>query len=299
LALLGFRVPAMLLPVTLLALLLLLRPDGSPAAAFVGILTFTGLLVLLGLEFFYLNDFLGGGEYFRMNTLFKFFIQVWILFGLAAGVMLPRLWEQAWRWPWPVQMGWRTAVIALLLAVLIYPALATRTRLNDRFPEEQLRPPAGTLNGMAYMTTGVFEWPAGTPIYLDYDYQAIRWLQNNVPGTPVIAEAKVGYYREGGMRVAAYTGLPSVLGGLHQNEQRPGWQIGRRDMAVNEFWSTPDPARALQLLDQLNIRYVYIGQIERITHGPQVGEKFDHLSRQGALELVFENETTKIYKRTN
>jgi uncharacterized membrane protein len=99
------------------------------------------------------------------------------------------------------------------------------------------------------------------------------------------------------MRVAAYTGLPLVLGGLHQGEQRYARQVGDRDFVVNEFWSTPDPARTLILIDQLDISYIYIGQIERITYGSFVDDKFEQLRSQGALELVFENEETKIYKR--
>jgi uncharacterized membrane protein len=174
--------------------------------------------------------------------------------------------------------------------------LGTRTRVDDRFPGDNNRPAIGTLDGLAYMTVGSFEWPAGSPVELQYDYEAIRWLQENVPGTPIIAEAKVGYYREGGMRVAAYTGLPSVLGGLHQNEQRYSSQVGERDFVVNEFWNTPDPNRALELIEQLGISYIYVGQIERITYGEQVEEKFSQLHRQGALELVFENEKTRIYK---
>ncbi|HXV99845.1 MAG TPA: hypothetical protein VEC93_15620, partial [Anaerolineae bacterium] len=171
-----------------------------------------------------------------------------------------------------------------------------RTRIDDRFPGDQNRPPMGTLDGLAYMTVGVFEWPAGSPIELKYDYEAIRWLQENVSGTPIIAEAKVGYYREGGMRAAAYTGLPSILGGLHQNEQRYPWQVGDRDFVVSEFWSSPDPARTLQLIEELDISYIYIGQIERITHGASIADKFEQLQVQGALELVFENEQTRIYK---
>jgi uncharacterized membrane protein len=185
----------------------------------------------------------------------------------------------------------------LLLTGLIYPILGTRTRLDDRFPGDNNRPPIGTLDGLAYMTAGTFEWPAGSPIHLGYDYEAIRWLQDNVEGTPIIAEAKIGYYREGGMRVAAYTGLPSVLGGLHQNEQRHASQIGERDFVVNEFWISPDPARTLELMDKLNISFIYLGQIERITYGDYVTYKFEQLHDQGYLELVFENEETKIYKR--
>ena len=99
------------------------------------------------------------------------------------------------------------------------------------------------------------------------------------------------------MRVAAYTGLPSVLGGLHQNEQHPPSQIGARDFVFNEFWTTPDPGRTLELIEELNIRYIYVGQLERIIYGEQISDKFEQLRAQGELELVFENEKTKIYKR--
>jgi YYY domain-containing protein len=297
LIILGYRVPAYLLPLVSLALILLFRREISETTAYLGLLIFTGLLVLLGIEFFFLRDFLGGGDYYRMNTLFKFFIQVWIIFGIAAAVTLPQIWGWAWRWSWPHQIIWRGAVMILLLAGLVYPIFGTRTRIDDRFPGRQNRPPIGTLDGLAYMTAGIFEWPAGNPIHLKYDYQAIRWLQDNVEGTPILAEAKIGYYREGGMRVAAYTGLPSILGGLHQNEQRYSSQVGSRDLVVNEFWLTPDPIRTAALIDELNISYIYIGQVERATYGPTVGRKFEDLRHQGRLELVFENEETKIYKR--
>jgi uncharacterized membrane protein len=292
--LLGYGVPAYLLPLVAMALLLLFRPELSADMAYVGVLIFTGLMILLGLEFFYLHDFLGGSEYFRMNTLFKFYIQVWVMFGLVSAVALPHLWVWSEDWPWPTLLLWRVALAGLLLATLVYPVLGTRTRVEDRFPGDFNRPPIGTLDGLTYMAVGVFEWPAGSRIDLRYDYDAIRWLQTHVTGTPIIAEAKVGYYREGGMRVAAYTGLPSILGGLHQNEQRYAWQVGDRDFVVSELWASPDPARTRQLLDQLNISYIYVGQVERITHGPQ--DKFDQLQAQGHLELIYQNEQTKIYK---
>jgi YYY domain-containing protein len=297
LALLGYRVPVYLFPLAVLALLLLSRPEVSAETASLGLLVFTGLLVLLGVEFFFLRDWLGGGDYYRMNTLFKFFIQVWTIFGIVAAVTLPQIWQWSQHWSWPGQLAWISVALVLLLATLVYPLLGTRVRVDDRFPGDHNRPAIGTLDGLAYMTIGVFEWPAGRPIELKYDYEAIRWLQDNVSGTPIIAEAKVGYYREGGMRVAAYTGFPSVLGGLHQSEQRPPSQIGSRDAVVNEFWATPDPARTLQLIDELNISYIYIGQVERINYGDYVADKFEQLVTQGELEVVFENEQTKIYKR--
>lgn len=295
--LLSYRVPAYLLPLVVLALGLLFRREISPPAAYLGLLAFTGLLVLLGVEFFFLHDFLGGGAYFRMNTLFKFFIQVWVIFGIVAGVVLPQIWNVSMRWSISKAVIWRSLALILLIAGLVYPIFGTRTRVDDRFPGEQNRPAIGTLDGLAYMTVGRFEWPAGNPIELTYDYEAIHWLQDNVVGTPILAEAKIGYYREGGMRVAAYTGLPSILGGLHQNEQRPASQIGERDVVVNELWNTLDPTRALALIDQLSITYIYIGQVERATYGVLVDDKFEALRQQGHLELVFENGETKIYRR--
>ncbi len=297
LALLGYRVPAYLFPPVMLALVLLFRRETTSETAYLGLLTFTGLLVLLGVEFFFLRDFLGGGDHYRMNTLFKFFIQVWVMFGLVAAVTLPQIWQWGWRWPLPAQLGWQVGALLLLMASLIYPVLGTSTRIDDRFPGDYNRPAIGTLDGMAYMTVGTFEWPAGSPVELKYDYEAIRWLQDHVPGTPVIAEAKIGYYREGGMRVAAYTGLPSVLGGLHQNEQRYASQLGERDHLVSEFWTIPDSTRTLQLIDELGISYIYVGQIERITYGNYIEQKFEQLRTEGELELVFKNEKTKIYKR--
>ena len=78
---------------------------------------------------------------------------------------------------------------------------------------------------------GRYTWPdENHPIDLWGDYEAIRWLQENVPGTPVLAEAPIGYYREFGVRVSSFTGLPTLVG-MHESEQRYGWQVGPRSGA--------------------------------------------------------------------
>jgi uncharacterized membrane protein len=53
----------------------------------------------------------------------------------------------------------------------------------------------------------------------------------------------------------------------------------------------------MELMNQLGIQYVYVGQVERITHGEQVGDKFDQLVAQSDLQIVFTNDKTKIYRR--
>jgi YYY domain-containing protein len=305
---LDYRVPAVVAPSLVVAVLLLLRVDQSDEEAFIGLLVFVGLAVLLGVEIFFLKDFLGGSSYYRMNTLFKFYIQVWVMLGIALGCLLVLLWGRALHWQkWVLAVGWQLAIVLLAAASLVYPVLGTRTRIHDRFDET---PEVGTLDGMAYMTAGTLRWPQNNEIELVYDYEAIRWLQRNVRGTPVVAEAKIGYYREGGMRVAAYTGLPTPLGGLHQSEQRPGSEIAPRDSAYMEFWNTPSPERAWQLIQDLDISYVYLGQLEKTlfdpaqtevlrqwgvtNYSPQGRQKFDALLQQGRLKPVFQNERTEI-----
>jgi YYY domain-containing protein len=319
---LDYHVPAFLLPLIWLSFLFLLRPEPEVGETFAGLLLFTGLLILLGVEFFFLRDFLGGSPYYRMNTLFKFYIQVWVMLGVATAYLVVYLWSALLAWErapraagdWrrvAVSLAWQLMLMLLIAAALFYPALGTPTRVRDRFDRS---PPVGTLNGMAYMTTGTLVWPQNNPMNLEYDYEAIRWLQDNVRGTPVLAEAKIGYYREGGMRVASYTGLPTPLGGLHQNEQRWPEQVGRRDGRYMEFWNTADLGRAWELIQELDISYIYLGQLEQTLYNPQLTGslmqwgvtffvsdgiyKFDSLVDQGLLDVVYENERTRIYQVT-
>lgn len=293
LAALKFYTVALLCPWVIIAVLLLLRRETAPARIFVELLIFTGLLLLLGVQVVFLKDFLGGGDYYRMNTYFKFFIQVWVLFGLAAAVLLPPLWRGAAQWPWGWRWLWQSVVTVLIFSSLVFLILGTRTRLDNRFPDA--RPAERTLDGMAYMTVGQFNWD--NVIYdLRPDYEAIRWMQAHIPGTPILAEAKIGYYREWGMRVSAYTGLPGVLGGLHQSEQHFPAELGERDGLVNRFWFAAHGSEALELANQLDIEYIYVGQVEQALYGAGLLDKFRELAQTGALEIVFENDRTVIYR---
>jgi len=221
----GYWVLVLMVPLLVLATALMLQDGWSEERRYVLFLVFTGCLILVGIEFFYLKDHLDGDTqgWWRMNTLFKFYLQVWMMFGLAVGASLPGLWRalgQRARLPVAAAV-WRILMVALLFSAFLYPLLGTPARVLDRFPGE--RPAWGTLDGMAFMTVGRYTWPdENHPIELWGDYEAIRWLQENVPGTPILAEAPVGYYREFGVRASSFTGLPTLVG-MHESEQRWGW----------------------------------------------------------------------------
>ncbi len=306
LLLLDRDVAALLLLPLLAAFLLLWRRSAQTETTFVAALVFTGLLVLFGVEIFYLKDHLQGGDWRRMNTLFKFYIQVWVMLALAAAVALPGIWDfirRRWQPVWRVL--WVAVFIWLLALSLVFLAAGTPMRLDDRFPEDNgavNRPPVGTLDGMAYMQAGTYTWHPDsglaptTRIDLSYDYEALRWMLDTIEGTPVVAEALIGYYREGGLRVASFTGFPTLLGFHQEGEQRYGWQTGPRRSMAEEFWRTTDVTQAQQLMAELGIDYIYLGQLERIVYPSESLAKFEQMAQAGTIEVVYSNDQVIIYR---
>jgi len=146
------------------------------------------------------------------------------------------------------------------------------------------------------MTTAIYYWPdAEHPIELKYDREAIEWLWHHVEGTPVIAEAPLAFYREGGLRVASYTGLPTIVG-AHEREQRPWDQVGPREEDAAALYTTTDVDQARTILERYRVRYIYVGQLERVAYpGPGL-DKFDRLVQDGTCARVFHNERVDIYE---
>ncbi|MGL4648868.1 MAG: DUF2298 domain-containing protein, partial [Caldilineaceae bacterium] len=300
---------ALWLPLVVLAFVLLWRRGRAATAGtqFALLLTVTGLAVLAGTQLIYLKDFLSGGDWYRMNTLFKFFSQVWILFGVAAAVAVAELWggwvrrgqmRRVWR------VVWAVVFLLLLLLSLTYTFIGTPARLEQRLVG--WRPPVGTLDGLAWMREGTYTWPDGSnTIELESDYAAIRWLLEQMPGAvaggaavpmnaTILESSEVDYYRAGGSRVASLTGL-SGLRGMHEGEQRWGEQLGPRESAHREFWSVPDPLRMQQILAEQQVDLIYVGQLERYLHADAV-LRLEGLAAGGVLTPIYENERTTIYR---
>ncbi len=293
----------MALPVGL-ALPLAFRRRSAVADNFAALLLALGAAVVAGTELLYLRDFLEGGDWYRMNTLFKFSVPAWLLLGLGCGAMLPRLWRGVGRLSGAGLAG-RAAVVGLIAAGLLFVPLGTQARVRDRFPER--RPAIGTLNGMDYMSVGVLYWPnPAHPLDLAHDYLAIRWLLEHVSGTPIIAEAPAGsylvagetvtadYYRAGGLRIASFTGFPTLVG-QHQYEQRPADQVATRTRLGQELFRTTDRERTRELLAELRVSAVYVGPLERVLFDEKALDKFEALAALGELEMVYRTAQATIY----
>ncbi len=116
------------------------------------------------------------------------------------------------------------------------------------------------------------------------DYLAIRWMQENVKGSPVIVEAHTVEYQWGN-RFTIYTGLPSVIGWRwHQSQQRglvaDQWIWDRVD-AVGRLLQHTRHERTLAFLQKYDVKYIIVGQLERgLLHARRSGKVRNHGARR-------------------
>lgn len=285
----GVRVAWLALPMAFWAAVLLFRPGQSVEKRAVLFLIGSGFVLSLAVEVIVLVGDIG-----RMNTVFKFYYQSWVLFAVSAGAgvgwtleALPT-WKPVWR------NIWRTAVVILLVAGALYPLLATTAKIKDRMAPEAPH----TLDGQIYMQYATYP-DQGVNLQLQEDYQVIRWMLENVPGSPVIMEGNTPEYRWGS-RYSINTGLPAVVGwNWHQRQQRGSvvsadW-VTERIGEVSLFYTAPDAETALHLLDKYNVKYFIVGQLEKAYYpGPGL-DKF--AAQAGRLwEVVFQTGDTLIYR---
>ncbi len=251
-----------------------------------------------GTQVLYVKDFLSGGEAYRMNTLFKFFLQAWVLAAVAVAILLPNLWSKIRALNFPL-FTWASGCgfVILLAASLVYPALGTPARLSQRFPDEV--PPLGTLNGLDYMEGGSYNWPnQNHEIFLTFDRDAIDWLNAHIKTNLVILESYVlDYYRAAGTRISSHTGLPGLLG-MHQSEQRDANSVSKRSGVMYSIWNASTPQEMLKLLEANSVGLIYAGQLEQIEH-PQGVRHLTELAASNRLVLIYDNPKTRIYALPN
>ena len=282
---------ALAFPLIVIAGLLILDPDLDAGPRFVALLIAAGLALTLAVELVHYKDDIG-----RMNTVFKFYLEVWVFFAIAAAAGLAFLVKAGSLNPHTPTLPslWWAVFILLLFAGFLYPVFATRAKVNDRFVAES--PPG--LNGMDYMLAATYQ-EQDHDIQLVYDHDAIEWLRENIQGSPVILEANGPLYHFTS-RVAINTGLPTVIGwDWHQKQQRSvidGAIIDSRIQDVRTIYSTLNAADAMRLLNRYRVSYIYVGDLERTFYDPSGIAKFDVMRASGQLELVYENERVKIYR---
>lgn len=245
--------------------------SGWQVEQFALILLLIGLLLPLTVEFIFLRDNFG----YRMNTIFKFYFQAWVLLALAAGFGLYYVTRNLRGYSLLI---WHASMLILIVGSLIYPLLALLDKTNY-FDNEP------TLNGIAWISHAR---PA--------DYAGIEWLGENALAGAVLLEAPgsgfKSYHYVG--RVSALTGIPTLLGwGGHQHQWRGNYdEPGRREPDIERLFNSKDTQQTQALLDHYNITYVYIGPLEREQYNPLALQKFDLL-----MDVAFQEGDVTIYQR--
>jgi YYY domain-containing protein len=217
--------------------------DHADSTHFASLLFLCGLGLTFVVEFVYLRDSFG----VRMNTIFKFYYQAWVMLGCASAY---GVW---WAVHSPDVKAGRilrtvfvAGVVLLTAASLVYPILASYSRV-DGFRHKP------NLNGAANIAQGHPD-----------DWAAIEWLRDNARGIPVILEAPGKSYNYEG-RISAFSGFPAVLGwALHESQWRGNYvEQGKREPDIETIYTTRDGQQALALLQKWQVDYVVVGAPER------------------------------------
>jgi uncharacterized membrane protein len=166
-----------------------------------------------------------------------------------------------------------------------------KDRMTDAAPH--------SLDGMSFMQYSTYN-DLDTMMDLSQDYDAIRWMQENIKGSPVIVEGNMVEYHWGN-RFTIYTGLPSVVGwNWHQRQQRaalPGGTVESRVTDVGDFYLTTSVEEIQEFLDKYGVSYIIFGQLERALYSGQGLNKFEEMD--GILwQEVYRNGDTVIYQVT-
>jgi YYY domain-containing protein len=239
----------------------------DPAAAMVvGVGAFAAVM-LLGVEIVFLDDVFHS----RMNTVFKFHENAWLLAGLASGIGLALIGR------FTLRARWIVAACAAVLLVLgmVYPLSAIATRMSER-PRDGL-----TLDGIAFLSPD--------------DRAAVSWLsnQNGPSGRVVIAEGVGDEYDWSAGAMSTYSGAATVVGWAgHELQWRgPLPELGSRQNDLAALYRDAPVDAIRSIVDRYAVRFVVVRDVERRKYGDTVTSRFD-----GVLPVAFRAGSTTIYK---
>jgi YYY domain-containing protein len=228
------------------------------------------LALVAGCEFVFVWD--------RMNTVFKFYLEAWFLLGIASSIVLWELFrgEVARSRPRLVWQG----LVGASLGVAAFTSLSGALGLVTHRHAEG---PRFTLDGMAYLKRTDPQ-----------ELAAFEWLNRNVRGLPVLAEAFGPSYGEY-TRVCMNTGLPVVLGWDYHVFQRGHRreEIDRRKADLETIFTARNQESVAAMLARYHIALVYVGPLERRTYGG--GNVTNFRKWQELVTPLYENPAVTIF----
>lgn len=243
------------------------------ALGLIAILTGWGLFLTLVPEVIYIKD-IYGGDFYRGNTILKFYYQAFIVLGVVSGVFLTKL-------------LFTNASIKIRLFLVIPVVFWSASLL---YPMQIL--PAYYNNFQAWIG---LDGSYFMQKYYPSDFEAITWINANLPNDSIVLEAAGDSYTYHN-RVSTFTGLSTIQGWfVHEWLWRGGAEKpGQRADEVREIYESERLDRKKELLQKYNVNYIYIGGVEWERY-PRL--TIDLLGQLG--ETTYENAQVKIVKFNN
>lgn len=264
------------------------------------VLAGAGLVFLV--EFIYLREEAGPGRY---NTVFKTYIQVWVLWGPPAGAAIARIVrpvrsvqslsraERVLSLPLggfgvDRSTGVGTAtdaesktasvdfrrlflVVLLLFSTAIYGSLALTNHFTGTV--SYASPDDPTLDALAYIED---DHPD--------EATAIHWLDRR-SGTPVVAAAPGTDSYQWTNPESSLTGLPTIAGWVHEVGYRNQSVYYDRVDDVDTLYQGP-PNRTIEMLQRYDVRYIYVGPNERERYGQFPFDRIAGLEKQRFGDVI-------------
>lgn len=237
-----------------------------PADMFVLVLSLCAMGLVLIPEVVYVRDIYENGSA-RANTMFKLTYQAYVMFGIAMGYILFYLLTVCRK---KILRIWSVLLLAGLLSTFGYLGNAVHAWFGEVWKPSLYE----GLDATAFLETDFVE-----------DAGGIRWLKENIKGSPVVLEANGDSYTDY-ERVSAMTGLPTVMGWyvhewLWRNDVP---DLNQKSAEIAAIYTSTDTKEVEALLEKYNIAYIFVGKMER--------EKYENLQKQALRslgEVVYED----------
>ena len=271
--------------------------EKSNPADILAILLFTCAIGLIAIpEIIYVKDIYPNHP--RANTMFKLCYQAFIMLALGVGYTFCRTF--LYRGKKGNYTIYALALsIVLLAGAFMYPFYSIQGWYGSmHFSNYQ------GLDGLKYMLTHQEqltrleeesfpegEEPEGDPeswpwvLSLVDDYPIVQYINENIKGQPVIAEASHLSYTTFG-RVTANTGLPGIFNWrTHQLlwRNKDEMKFDERIWDLEDLYTTDDANLARYIIDKYNIRYIMVGKLERAKYRNRINE--DMLRSLGSIAI--------------
>lgn len=228
-------------------------------------LAILGLSIMIVCEIVYIKDNMGE-TYFRMNTVFKFYIAAWLLSATAALGMIGT-WVGSKRQKPFLSERQRTVGVAVFTVLF----LGVPLMLNLTFGFG-----TGTLDGLAYLDTAHPE-----------DAQAVAFLRSLQPGERIV-EAEGGDYTYYS-RISSFTGIPAVIGMPFHEYMWRGDEARVMERTADIQLIYEDPSQSVVLMQKYNATLLYVGPSER--------DRYSVTIPLSAFEPIYDQDGVVIYRR--